>query len=169
VRNGHLIGYARVCTGARDLALQLDALEHAGCERVYKDVRVDPIRPQLDACLEQLSPGDTLVVWRLDRLGRSVRHLIDVIAGLQQHEIAVRSLRESIDTTTATGSLQLHLFAALGEFERELILERLRTQGGPSPRAPGRAPQRHHTRAARRRDRDARQARADDRAESPAP
>ena len=69
-------------------------------------------------------PGDTLVVWRLDRLGRSLRHLIDVITGLQQREIAFRSLRESIDTTTATGRLQLHLFAALAEFERELIRER---------------------------------------------
>src|SRR5450755_4090635 len=170
VRNGHLIGYARV-SSAQDLALQLDALEHAGCERVYQDVGSGSIRsrPQLNACLEQLLPGDKLVVWRLDRLGRSLRHLIDVIAGLQQREIAFRSLRESIDTTTATGRLQLHLFAALAEFERELILERRRTQGGPSPRAPGRAPQRHHTRAARRRDRDARQARANDGADHPHP
>ena len=76
------IGYARVSTRAQDLALQLDALEHAGCERVYQDVGSGSIRsrPQLDACLEHLLPGDTLVVWRLDRLGRSLRHLIDVIA-----------------------------------------------------------------------------------------
>ena len=125
VRNGHLIGYARV-SSAQDLALQLDALEHAGCERVYQDVGSGSIRarPQLDACLEQLLPGDTLVVWRLDRPGRSLRHLIDVITGLQQREIAFRSLRENIDTTTATGRLQLHLLAALAEFERELIRER---------------------------------------------
>ena len=113
VRNGHLIGYARVSTRAQDLALQLDA------------------------CLEQLLPGDTLVVWRLDRPGRSLRHLIDVITGLQQREIAFRSLRESIDTTTATGRLQLHLFAALAEFERELIRERS-TAGRDAARARGR-------------------------------
>ena len=84
-RSGHLIGYARVSTRAQDLALQLDALEHAGCQRVYQDVGSGSIRsrPQLDACLERLLAGDTLVVWRLDRLGRSLRHLIDVIAGLQ--------------------------------------------------------------------------------------
>ena len=113
VRNGHLIGYARVSTRAQDLALQLDA------------------------CLEQLLPGDTLVVWRLDRLGRSLRHLIDVITGLQQREIAFRSLRESIDTTTATGRLQLQLLAALAEFERELIRERS-TAGRDAARARGR-------------------------------
>ena len=90
VRNGHLIGYARVSTRAQDLALQLDALERDGCARVYQDVGSGSIRsrPQLDACLEQLLPGDTLVVWRLDRLGRSLRHLIDVIADLKQCEIA---------------------------------------------------------------------------------
>jgi DNA invertase Pin-like site-specific DNA recombinase len=139
VRNGHLIGYARVSTRAQDLALQLDALEHDGCERVYQDVGSGSIRsrPQLDACLEHLLPGDTLVVWRLDRLGRSLRHLIDVIADLKQREIAFRSLRESIDTTTATGRLQLHLFAALAEFERELIRERS-TAGRDAARARGR-------------------------------
>jgi len=139
VRNGHLIGYARVSTRAQDLALQLDALEHAGCERVYQDVGSGSIRarPQLDACLEQLLPGDTLVVWRLDRPGRSLRHLIDVITGLQEREIAFRSLRENIDTTTATGRLQLHLLAALAEFERELIRERS-TAGRDAARARGR-------------------------------
>ena len=139
VGNGHLIGCARVCTRVQDLALQLDALERAGCERVYQDVGSGSIRarPQLDACLEQLLPGDTLVVWRLDRPGRSLRHLIDVITGLQQREIAFRSLRESIDTTTATGRLQLHLLAALAEFERELIRERS-TAGRDAARARGR-------------------------------
>jgi DNA invertase Pin-like site-specific DNA recombinase len=139
VRNGPLIGYARVSTRAQDLALQLDALEHAGCERVYQDVGPGSIRarPQLDDCLEHLLPGDTLVVWRLDRPGRSLRHLIDVITGLQEREIAFRSLRESIDTTTATGRLQLHLLAALAEFERELIRERS-TAGRDAARARGR-------------------------------
>ena len=136
---GDLIGYARVSTDEQNLALQLDALKQAGCKRVFKDVGSGSLkhRPELDACLEFLVAGDTLVVWRLDRLGRSLQHLIDVIAGLQQREIAFRSLRESIDTTTATGRLQLHLFAALAEFERELIRERS-TAGRDAARARGR-------------------------------
>src|SRR5436853_3735046 len=115
-----LIGYGRVSTRAQDLALQLDALQQAGCERVYKDVGSGTIRhrPQLDACLDYLRAGDTLMVWRLDRLGRSLRHLVDLIARLEQRHVAFRSLREAIDTTTAAGRLQLHLFAALAEFER---------------------------------------------------
>ncbi len=123
---GQRVGYARVSTRQQDLALQLDALERTGCERIYKDVGSGTIRnrPQLDACREYLRPGDTLVVWRLDRLGRSLRHLVDVIAGLEQEHVAFLSLREAIDTTTAPGRLQLHLFAALAEFERELIRER---------------------------------------------
>jgi len=123
---GQRVGYARVSTRQQDLALQLDALEQAGCERVFRDVGSGTIRkrPQLDAALEYLRPGDTLVVWRLDRLGRSLRHLVDVIAELEQEHVAFLSLREAIDTTTAAGRLQLHLFAALAEFERELIRER---------------------------------------------
>jgi DNA invertase Pin-like site-specific DNA recombinase len=138
-RNGHLIGYARVSTHAQDLALQLDGLRDAGCERIYQDVGSGSIRarPQLDACLDHVLPGDTLVVWRLDRLGRSLRHLIEVIAGLQEREVAFRSLRECIDTTTAAGRLQLHLFAALAEFERELIRERS-AAGRDAARARGR-------------------------------
>jgi predicted site-specific integrase-resolvase len=108
---GHPIGYARVSTRGQDLALQLDALEQAGCERIFQDVGSGSIRdrPQLAACLDYLRAGDTLVVWRLDRLGRSLRHLIDVIASLEERQIAFCSLRESIDTTTAAGRLQLHL------------------------------------------------------------
>src|SRR5205807_2832736 len=88
-----LIGYARVSTRAQDLALQLDALEQAGCERVYKDVGSGTIRrrPQLDACLDYLRAGDTLVVWRLDRLGRSLRHLVELVGDLEEREIAFRS------------------------------------------------------------------------------
>ena len=134
-----LIGYARVSTRGQDLALQLDALEQAGCERVYKDVGSGTIRrrPELDACLDYLRPGDTLVVWRLDRLGRSLRHLVELVGELQEREIAFRSLTEAIDTATAAGRLQLHLFAALAEFERELIRERS-AAGREAARARGR-------------------------------
>jgi DNA invertase Pin-like site-specific DNA recombinase len=127
---GQLIGYARVSTRGQDLALQLDALEQAGCVRVFRDVGSGTIRhrPQLDACLDYLRASDTLIVWRLDRLGGSLRHLVDLIARLEQRYVAFRSIREAIDTSTAAGRLQLHLFAALAEFERELIRER--TQAG---------------------------------------
>ena len=134
-----LIGYARVSTRGQDLALQLDALEQAGCERVYKDVGSGTIRrrPELEACLDYLRTGDTLVVWRLDRLGRSLRHLVEIIGELQEREIAFRSLTEAIDTGTPAGRLQLHLFTALAEFERELIRERSQA-GREAARARGR-------------------------------
>jgi DNA invertase Pin-like site-specific DNA recombinase len=123
---GQRIGYARVSTRQQDLTLQLDALDLAGCARIFKDVGSGTIRkrPQLEACLDYVRAGDTLVVWRLDRLGRSLRHLVDVVAQLEQRHVAFESLREKIDTTTAGGKLQLHIFAALAEFERELIRER---------------------------------------------
>ena len=134
-----LIGYARVSTRGQDLALQLDAFEQVGCERIYKDVGSGTIRrrPELGACLDYLRPGDTLVVWRLDRLGRSLRHLVEMVAELQEREIAFRSLTEAIDTATSAGRLQLHLFAALAEFERELIRERS-AAGREAARARGR-------------------------------
>ena len=110
-----------VSTRAQDLALQLDALEHAGCQRVYRDVGSGSIRarPQLDACLEHLLPGDTLVVWRWTASAASLRHLIDVIAGLQQREIAFRSLRERIDTTTANAARasNRHQWMIVGRFD----------------------------------------------------
>jgi DNA invertase Pin-like site-specific DNA recombinase len=135
----HLIGYGRVSTSGQDLALQLDALRSAGCERIYRDVGSGSIRrrPELDACLDYLRQGDTLVVWRLDRLGRSLRHLIDLVAGLQERHIAFRSLKENIDTSTATGRLFFHLVGALAEFERELIRERS-AAGREAARARGR-------------------------------
>jgi DNA invertase Pin-like site-specific DNA recombinase len=123
---GVLIGYARVSTGKQDLALQLDALERAGCERSFKDTASGALksRPELEACLEHLRAGDTLVVWRLDRLGRSLRHLIDTVAELQAHDVAFRSLTEGLDTTTAAGRMTFHVFGALAEFERSLVQER---------------------------------------------
>jgi DNA invertase Pin-like site-specific DNA recombinase len=136
---GQLIGYARVSTRGQDLALQLEELTACGCARIFQDVGSGTIRrrPQLDACLEYLRPGDTLVVWRLDRLGRSLRHLIEVVAGLETAGVAFRSLRESMDTRTAAGRLQLHMFGALAEFERELIRERSQA-GREVARAAGR-------------------------------
>lgn len=121
-----LIGYARISTGKQDLALQVDALDHAGCERTFKDTTSGSLklRPQLNACLDHLRSGDTLAVWRLDRLGRSLRHLIETVAELEQRQVGFRSLTEGIDTTTPGGRLTFHVFGALAEFERELIRER---------------------------------------------
>ena len=136
---GQLIGYARVSTASQDLALQRDALERAGCDRLYDDTGSGSIRhrPELDACLDYLRAGDTLVVWRLDRLGRSLRHLIETIGDLEQRNVGFRSLTEGLDTTTAAGRLTLHIFAALAEFERALVLERTRA-GLEAARARGR-------------------------------
>ena len=123
---GQLLGYARVSTLDQDPALQTDALDAAGCWRVWTDKASGKLdrRPQLDKVLDQLRPGDTLVVWRLDRLGRSMKHLIAVVADLEERGIGFRSLTENIDTTTPTGKLIFHIFGALAEFERELIRER---------------------------------------------
>src|SRR5512143_368985 len=125
-----LIGYARVSTLEQTLALQQDALTQAGCERTFTDTASGSLRerPGLTEALAFARPGDTLVVWRLDRLGRSLRHLIDTVALLQQRGIGLRSLQEQIDTTTSGGKLVFHVFGALAEFERDLIRER--TQAG---------------------------------------
>ncbi len=122
----HLLGYARVSTTEQNPDLQVDELTAAGCWKVWTDHASGALdrRPQLDAVLEQLRPGDTLVVWRLDRLGRSLRHLIEVVTGLDSRGVGFRSLRESIDTTTAGGRLVFHLFGALAQFEREIIRDR---------------------------------------------
>jgi DNA invertase Pin-like site-specific DNA recombinase len=121
------IGYMRVSTNEQNLNLQLDALEEAGCEMVYKDEGISGAstnRKGLEEALRSLKSGDVLIVWKLDRLGRSLQHLISVIEKLRANGIGFRSLSESIDTTTAGGKLIFHIFGALAEFERGLIGER---------------------------------------------
>jgi DNA invertase Pin-like site-specific DNA recombinase len=136
---GHLLGYARVSTTDQHPDLQVDALTQAGCYRVFTDrasgARAD--RPQLTAVLDQLRPGDTLVVWKLDRLGRSLRHLVDTVTGLAARGVGFCSLQEQVDTTTPGGKLVFHVFAALAEFERDLVRERT-TAGLAAARARGR-------------------------------
>jgi DNA invertase Pin-like site-specific DNA recombinase len=124
---GKKIGYARVSTGDQDLDFQVQELKASGCKQVLTDCvsgsKSD--RPGLDACIKALKKGDTLVVWRLDRLGRSMQHLVNVVAGLKGSGIGFKSLRDgAIDTTTASGELVFNIFAALAQFERELIRER---------------------------------------------
>jgi DNA invertase Pin-like site-specific DNA recombinase len=125
-----LIGYARVSTLDQTLDLQEDALRAVKCKQIYRDkisgAKVD--RPGLDQALDHLREGDTLVVWRLDRLGRSLKDLIEFVTKLEKQGIGFMSLTEQIDTTTSSGKLIFHLFGALAEFERNLIRER--TQAG---------------------------------------
>lgn len=135
-----LIGYARISTTDQTLDLQLDALKQAGCEKVFTDTisGAKAERPGLGEALAYVRPGDTLVVWRLDRLGRSLKDLIAAITGLDERGIGFKSLTESIDTTTPGGKLVFHVFGALAEFERDLIRER--TQAGlAAARARGRS------------------------------
>nr|AIZ06032.1 hypothetical protein [Kluyvera cryocrescens] len=121
-----LIGYARVSTAEQDTALQTDALRKAGCERVFEDTAsgAKADRPGLADALAYLRDGDVLAVWRLDRLGRSMPHLIETIGALEARGVGFRSLTEAIDTTTPGGRLIFHVFGALGQFERDLIRER---------------------------------------------
>lgn len=121
-----LIGYARVSTGEQKLDLQIDALKQAGCEKVFEDVAsgAKSQRDGLEKALAFVREGDVLVVWKLDRLGRSLQHLLETVTGLQARGIGFRSLQESIDTTTAGGKLIFHIFGALAEFERGIIRER---------------------------------------------
>src|ERR671929_443464 len=134
-----LIGYARVSTDDQTLDLQRDALQKAGCELIFDDMvsGTKARRPGLEQALSHLRSGDTLVVWRLDRLGRSLRHLIETVTELQEKGIGFKSLTESIDTTTSGGKLVFHIFGALAEFEREIIRERTNA-GLKSARARGR-------------------------------
>ena len=133
------IGYARVSTGEQTLDLQLDALKKAGCGKIYTETAsgAKAERPVLDEVLSYVRKGDTLVVWRLDRLGRSLRHLIEVVAALAERGIGFKSLTEHIDTTTPGGKLIFHVFGALAEFERDLIRERTHA-GLAAARARGR-------------------------------
>jgi DNA invertase Pin-like site-specific DNA recombinase len=124
-----LIGYARVSTNGQELQLQLDALKKAGVAKadVYTDKASGSkaARPGLEKCLQALQPGDTLVIWRIDRAGRSLRHLIDLVEGLRQRGIGCKSICDgAIDTTTASGELIFNVFASLAQFERRLIQER---------------------------------------------
>jgi DNA invertase Pin-like site-specific DNA recombinase len=134
-----LIGYARVSTSDQTLDLQKDALQQAGCGRIFTDTAsgAKAERIGLDEAINYVRTGDTLVVWRLDRLGRSLPHLIETITGLNNRGIGFKSITEAIDTTTSGGKLIFHIFGALAEFERDIIRER--TQAGlTAARARGR-------------------------------
>jgi DNA invertase Pin-like site-specific DNA recombinase len=121
-----LIGYARVSTIEQHLHLQQDALEKAGCLKIYTDTisGAKSVRKGLSEALDFIRAGDTLVVWRLDRLGRSLKDLIERITDLHNRNIGFKSLTENIDTTTSGGKLIFHIFGALAEFERDIITER---------------------------------------------
>jgi DNA invertase Pin-like site-specific DNA recombinase len=135
-----LIGYARVSTHEQNLDLQEDALKAAGCTKVYADKTggTQAERPGLEGALADLRPGDALVVWKLDRLGRSLPHLIATVTDLSHRGVGFRSVREALDTTTSGGKLTFHVFGALAEFERDLIRERT-LAGLAAARARGRA------------------------------
>jgi DNA invertase Pin-like site-specific DNA recombinase len=140
--NDRLVGYARVSTDDQDLSLQIDSLIGLGINR--NDIFTEKIsgaktdRPQPDACLAHLQPGDTLVVWRLDPLGRSMHHLVELIEDLRNRGVGFRSVSDGlIDTTSPSGELIFHIFSALAQFERRLIQERTRA-GLASARARGR-------------------------------
>jgi DNA invertase Pin-like site-specific DNA recombinase len=122
------VGYARISTLEQNLDLQIDALKQAGCEKIITDELSGSVaeRPGLNKLKEVLRKGDILVVWRLDRLGRTLKHLIEWVNELEQQGIGFNSLQETIDTTTSSGKLIFHIFAALAEFERNLIRERTR-------------------------------------------
>lgn len=133
------MGYARVSTREQNLNLQIDALEKSGCKKIYKEIvsGAKTERLILNKLLEELRPGDILVIWKLDRLGRSLKHLVELVYQLMQNDVGLLSLNDPIDTTTAQGRLTFNIFASLAEFERDLIKERTRA-GLESARARGR-------------------------------
>jgi len=134
-----LIGYARVSTDDQSLDLQLDALNEAGCKRVFTDKAsgTKKNRPGLTEALSHLREGDVLVIWKLDRLGRTVKGLVDFVGELAEREVQFRSLTDGIDTTTPTGRFFFHVMASLAQMERELIVERTKA-GLASARLRGR-------------------------------
>ena len=134
------IGYARVSTQDQNPEFQTDALEQAGCEQIFQEkvTGASRERPELIQCLRMLRKGDTLIVWKLDRLARSLKDLVEIVYDLDQKGVGFRSLTEAIDTTNAGGKLVFHIFAALAEFERSLIQERTKA-GLQAARARGRS------------------------------
>jgi len=136
---GQRVVYARISTRSQNMDGQTAAVSAAGCEKIFADTASGKLteRPELTVCLGYLRAGDTLVVWRLDRLGRSLRHLVETVNALADRGVAFASLHEGIDTATSTGRLVFHIFAALAEFERELIAERAAV-GRAAARARGR-------------------------------
>lgn len=120
------IGYARVSTKDQSLELQLDALQKAGCEKIYSEQisGKSTDRPELKKMIDHLRDGDTVVVWKLDRLGRSLRDLVTLVSNFQEQGVEFQSVQDKIDTTTPMGKFAFHLFAALAEFERDIISER---------------------------------------------
>lgn len=138
-----MIGYARISTGEQDAGGQIRELEEAGCSTVYVDQAsgTKTSRPELDRMIEFLRPGDTVVVCRLDRLGRSLPHLIEMIQMLGEKRVEFRSLSESIDTATSAGRLVFHIAASFAQFERDIISERTKAglaQAAARGRRPGR-------------------------------
>lgn len=127
-----LIGYARVSTVDQNLALQEDALKQVGCKKIFSEVAsgVKDDRIQLSEALKHCREGDTFVVWKLDRLGRSLSHLIETVNSLKEQGIDFKSIQENIDTTTSGGRFAFHIFSSMAQFERDLIRER--TQAGLS-------------------------------------
>jgi len=121
-----IIGYARVSTQDQNPEFQVDALERAGCEQIFQEKLTGRLRerPELSQCLRTLRKGDVLVVWKLDRLARSLKDLVEIVQELNDREIGFKSLTEAIDTTSSGGRLVFHIFGALAEFEHDLIRER---------------------------------------------
>src|SRR5436305_14159384 len=130
-----LIGYARVSTTDQTTDPQIDALTAAACDRIFREKASGALRerPELAAALDYIRPGDTLVVTKLDRLGRSLPHLIETLTGLGERGVGFRSLGEGIDTTTSAGRLMMHVLGAIAQFERDLIVERTRAGLAPAP------------------------------------
>lgn len=134
-----IIGYARVSTKDQNLDLQLDALQKEKCDKIYKEIisGAKSERPVLHEMLTQVRPGDVIIIWKLDRLGRSLKNLVDIVGKLIEQDVGLKSLHDSIDTTTPQGRLTFNIFASLAEFERDLISERTKA-GLESARARGR-------------------------------